>query len=275
MDNDDALIGRLLTRREVLALFGAVGVTLAAGCTGESSPRPTPAANTPGTTTTPASGATPSASLAAASTATTAAAAEVPSCVVVPALTEGPYFVDEKLNRSDIRTDPVDGTTKAGTPLELVLQVSAIGAGCTPLAGALVDVWQCDALGVYSDAQDPGFNTRGKKFLRGYQVTDSAGQAKFTTIYPGWYQGRTVHIHFKVRTQRANGQAYDFTSQWFFDDTLSDEVFKQAPYAAKGNRTTRNSNDGIFRQSGDQLVLKPAKGGDGYTATFPIGLQLG
>jgi protocatechuate 3,4-dioxygenase beta subunit len=154
---------------------------------------------------------------------------------VRPALTEGPYFVDEMINRSDIRSDPSDGSIKEGTPLNLTLYVSQInGSGCTPLAGAQVDVWHCDAAGVYSDASDPGFNTKGQKFLRGYQVTDANGMAKFTTIYPGWYQGRAVHIHFKIRTDPSSASGYEFTSQWFFDETLTDQVHAQQPYAAKG-----------------------------------------
>src|ERR687886_2979866 len=126
---------------------------------------------------------------------TRTALATAPSCVVRPQQTEGPYFVDEKLNRSDIRTDPSNGLVKEGVPLDLAFNVSKVSdTSCAPLAGALVHVWHCDALGVYSDVRDPGFDTRGQKFLRGYQVTDENGTARFTVIYPGWYQGRTVHI---------------------------------------------------------------------------------
>src|SRR5437762_7567374 len=90
------------------------------------------------------------------------------SCVATPTQTEGPYFVDERLNRSDIRSDPSDGTVKDGVPLRLVLQVSQVtGGACSPLVGAQVDLWQCDALGVYSDVRDPGFISSGAKFLRG------------------------------------------------------------------------------------------------------------
>jgi protocatechuate 3,4-dioxygenase beta subunit len=178
--------------------------------------------------------------------------------------------VDEKLNRSDIRSDPTDGTVKDGVPLQITVNVSSInGSACTALSGATVDVWHCDAAGVYSDASDPSFNTKGKKFLRGYQTTDANGQVQFTTIYPGWYQGRTVHIHFKIRTS----SGHDFTSQWFFDDSLSDTVFAQAPYAAKGARGMRNSDDGIYNGGGDQLILAPTLANGGYIASFDIGLQ--
>jgi protocatechuate 3,4-dioxygenase beta subunit len=139
----------------------------------------------------------------------------------------------------------------------------------------MVDVWHCDARGVYSDVEDPGFNTLGKKFLRGYQVADSNGVARFLTIYPGWYQGRTVHIHFKIRGQDEAGAGYDFTSQLFFDDSLTDLVYAQAPYASKGERTVRNDGDRIYLDGGNQLTLKPTQSAEGYAATFEIGLQLG
>ncbi len=197
-----------------------------------------------------------------------------PSCVVKPAQTEGPYFVDEKLNRSDIRTDPGDGTPKAGAELRLIFNVSRVdGGSCAPLAGVMVDIWHCDALGVYSDIGDDGVDTRGKKFLRGYQLTDRNGAASFITIYPGWYPGRTVHIHFKVRTGAAAGKIREFTSQLYFDDALSDQVFAQAPYAAKGRRDRRNERDGIFRSGGSELMLTAMKEGAAYVATFNLGLQ--
>lgn len=197
-----------------------------------------------------------------------------PACVVKPQQTEGPYFVDEKLNRSDIRSDPSDGSVKPGVPLRLVFHVSQItGNSCQPLAGATVDVWHCDALGVYSDVADPNFSTVGKKFLRGYQVTDAKGNAEFVTIYPGWYQGRTVHIHFKIRTNSASQQDYEFTSQLYFNDSLTDQIHAQPPYSTKGQRTLKNDQDGIFRGGGEQLTLKLTKGTKGYVGTFAIGLQ--
>ena len=272
MDNDDIQVGRLLSRRELLALIGvtgAVGAALIAGCSDNSS---TPATPTSARTLSPTATATRAATSTAAGATSIAAA---PSCVVRPAETEGPYFVDEKINRSDIRSDTSDGSVKPGAPLTIAFNVSTVGNGtCVPLSGATVDVWHCDAAGVYSDVSDPGFATVGKTFLRGYQVTDAAGSAKFTTIYPGWYQGRTVHIHFKIRTTTAAGKAFEFTSQLFFDDALTDQVFARAPYAAKGQRTLRNDGDGIYRTGGDQLLLDVAKSGDTYAATFDIGLQM-
>jgi protocatechuate 3,4-dioxygenase beta subunit len=132
-----------------------------------------------------------------------------------------------------------------------------------------VDIWHCDAFGVYSDAQDPGFNTQGRKFLRGYQLTDASGAAQFLTIYPGWYNGRAVHIHFKIRVD-----GYDFTSQLFFDDAFTDQVYAQQPYAQKGERTLRNEGDRIFQNGGSLLLLNVSPGADAYTAIFDIGLQM-
>jgi protocatechuate 3,4-dioxygenase beta subunit len=159
---------------------------------------------------------------------------------------------------------------KAGVPLQITFNVSQLaGNSCGSLAGAMIDVWHCDALGVYSDASDPSFNTKGKKFLRGYQLTDGDGKATFTTIFPGWYQGRAVHIHFKIRSGRT-----EFTSQFFFDESLNDVILAQAPYSQRpaANRL-RNERDGNFREAGDQMILKPTKNGDQYTASFDVGLQ--
>jgi protocatechuate 3,4-dioxygenase beta subunit len=193
---------------------------------------------------------------------------------VRPALTEGPYFVDEMLNRSDVRSDPGTGQVSDGAKLLLAFRVSQIsGAGCVPLAGAQVDIWHCDAQGVYSDATDRSFNTQGQKFLRGYQVTDANGLVTFTTIYPGWYQGRAVHIHFKIRADAQANVTHEFTSQLFFDDTLSRQVYAQAPYAAKGQPSMTNADDGIFQGGGDQLLLDVKANDSGYAATFDIGLQ--
>jgi hypothetical protein len=128
-----------------------------------------------------------------------------------------------------------------------------------------VDIWHCDAQGVYSDATDPGFNTVGQKFLRGYQETDANGQAQFLTIYPGWYNGRAVHIHFKIRTA-LDESGHEFTSQLFFNDDFTDVVYTQAPYASEGQRTLLNEQDGIYQQSGGLLTLNVAETGDGYAA---------
>lgn len=195
-------------------------------------------------------------------------------CVIKPQQTAGPYFVDEKLNRSDIRLDPADNSVQPGVPLRLVFHVSQVGdSSCTPLKGAIVDVWHCNALGVYSDVSDPNFSTVGKKFLRGYQVTDAQGNVQFMTIYPGWYPGRAVHVHFKIRT--ASAPSYEFTSQLYFDDTFSDRIYAQRPYATRGQGAMSNNRDGIFRRSGgEQLILQLTPAGVGYLGIFDIGLAI-
>jgi protocatechuate 3,4-dioxygenase beta subunit len=291
IDNDDEPVGRVLTRREMLKLLAALGAAAATGCaprlTGSDGATATAIPPTvAGATTAPATavGATTGATGSAATvtvgptaTAESAAAATVlPTCVVRPEQTEGPYFVDVQLDRSDIRADATGGEARPGVPLALTFNVSRIdAAACALLAGAVVDVWHCDAAGVYSGVDDNNFgNTAGQTFLRGYQVTDANGVAAFTTIYPGWYQGRTVHIHFKIRTEEG-GASYEFTSQLYFDDALSDQVFAAEPHAAKGERGTRNDNDGIYGDGGDLLTLNVTPSGDGYAAVFDIGLQMG
>ena len=203
-------------------------------------------------------------------TAQPATSAALPACIVVPELTEGPYYVDEKLERSDIRVDTSDGSTVEGAVLSLDWVVSQVdGNACIPLEGVLVDVWHCDALGSYSDVGDE----QGHDFLRGYQKTDSNGKARIVTIYPGWYQGRAVHIHFKIRTDAEAASGLEFTSQLFFDDAFTAQVYASGVYAAKGTPDQPNESDGIYQQSQGMTLLDVAKDGDGYKATFEIEIQ--
>lgn len=161
-------------------------------------------------------------------------------------------------------------------PLTLNINVESVGDNsCTAIEGAQVDVWHCDANGQYSAVSDQGFDTQGQQFLRDYQLTNANGAVQFQTIYPGWYSGRAVHIHFTIRTTAADGQDYQFTSQFFFDDNITDQIHELEPYASKGQRDTRNSNDNIFMGGGDQLLLNLQ--GDttsGYTGSMTIGLDL-
>jgi protocatechuate 3,4-dioxygenase beta subunit len=197
------------------------------------------------------------------------------SCVLTAALTEGPFFVDEKLNRSDIRTDPASGVVSTGIPLALSFNVSRVAnSACTPLTGAYLDVWHCDSTGTYSDVSGSS-----RKFLRGYQVTDANGVAAFTTIYPGWYSGRAVHIHFKLRLYAGSSKTYEFTSQFFFDDTLTDSVYTQSPYSSRGSRNTLNASDGIYNSlsTNDKagLTLQTSKIADGYSGVINLGVNVG
>jgi protocatechuate 3,4-dioxygenase beta subunit len=249
--------GVALDRRGALSRLGSVmAVGFLGGC-GDSDGSPTAAASSSSTSSTSSS----------ASTASTNA-----QCVVTPELTEGPYFVDEMLNRSDIRTDPATGAARPGVPLELTLALSRVGAsGCSTLAGALVDMWHCDALGVYSDVAAQ--RSVGQAFLRGYQTSDANGQVRFTTIYPGWYPGRAVHIHFKVRTNPGGSSGLEFTSQLFFDEALTDVVHAQSPYSQKGRRDTLITTDGIFRSGGTSLLVPLSASGGGYAGTMYVGVR--
>jgi protocatechuate 3,4-dioxygenase beta subunit len=246
MHNDDSMIGRLLTRRELVALFGSSAVVAMAHRVSGQVGAPPPGG-------------------------------VVPACVVQPQQTEGPYFVDEKLLRSDIRSDPSTGTVKAGAPLALTLRVSQVTSDgrCAPLAGAQVDLWQCDAMGAYSDVKDRLFDTSGQKFLRGHQMTDAAGAARFVTIYPGWYPGRAVHVHFKVRTSPAGTPAYEFTSQFYFDEPFTDRVHAREPYTMHTGERTRNEKDGIFKEGGSQLLLSVTEAAPGYAAAFDLAMRPG
>ncbi|MBX3013543.1 MAG: intradiol ring-cleavage dioxygenase [Caldilineaceae bacterium] len=280
MDNDDRQVGRILSRREVLALLGGGAAILAGGVHAAMAdttylPIVMKDAVTPTVVpTVPTVAATATQTLQATATPTpTAALTPDPTgvCVVRPEMTVGPYFVDEQLLRSDIRTDPTTGVIKNGAELQLTLRVYAVGSSCTPLAGAYVDIWHCDAAGLYSDVAQEG--TAGQKFLRGYQITDSNGVVNFTTIYPGWYSGRAVHIHFKIRDAlTTNPTNYHFISQFFFNEELTTQVHAQAPYTAKGMRNTLNSTDNIYQANGgSQMLLPVAQSGNVYSATFDIG----
>ena len=268
LDDDDRLIGRILTRREILALIGAGGAAafLAACVPGGSA---SPAASG-GATATSSAAASASASAAATARASAAVATALPACVVAPELTEGPYYLDVDLDRSDIRTNTSDNAVSEGAVLTLDWIVSqADGSACIPLEGVVVDVWHCDALGDYS-----GVSGNTGNFLRGFQRTDASGRASFTTIYPGWYQGRAVHIHFKIRTDPEAEAGFEFTSQLFFDDELNRTVFATGVYARKGPQDQPNESDQIFNQSGGATLLAVTQDGDGYRTTFPIAVQL-
>jgi protocatechuate 3,4-dioxygenase beta subunit len=154
--------------------------------------------------------------------------------------------------------------------------------GCTPIKDAAIDVWHCDAGGVYSgfsqaSAGGPGgapggsqSTTDSQTFLRGTQVTDANGLAEFQTIYPGWYRGRAVHIHMKVHV----GGAVVHTGQLFFDDSLTDQVYRTAPYSSRGTRDVRNSADDIYRSAGAASAVLPVTPADrGYAGAITVGVK--
>ncbi len=174
------------------------------------------------------------------------------SCQLSPELTEGPYYIeDSRLRRNVTEARP-------GLPLWVSLKVTD-AQSCATVAGAVVEIWHADAGGSYS-----GFNgADDDTFMRGRLTVGDAGVATFRTVYPGWYQGRTPHIHVKVHV----GDSVAHTGQLFFDDAVSDAVYAQAPYAARGTRDTDNASDGIFADGGAESMLTLAPRGKGYWGT--------
>jgi len=216
--NGDATLGGVnderLTRRSILRLAGVAAASLGAGAWKASG----------------AEGGGP-----------TAVESGAVTCVLTPELTQGPFYIpNEKLRRNI--TDGHPGTT-------LILQLAVVDAStCKPIKGAAVDIWHADAAGNYSGF---GAGSGSRTFMRGIQRTDARGIATFRTVYPGWYQGRAVHIHVKVHVR---GKVVH-TGQLFFSDTLTDRVYRNAPYNKRPARTTRNASDSIFINGGRKSVL--------------------
>jgi protocatechuate 3,4-dioxygenase beta subunit len=201
-----------------------------------------------------------------------------------PQQTEGPYFVEGMPKRSDIRSDPSDGLVQQGVPLRLILHVYEVDNGsCVPLNGSRVDIWHANSKGVYSGVNDQ--STTGKKSLRGYQVTDDNGTVRFITIYPGWYQGRAIHIHVKVHTFEGLEKSLEWTSQFYFNNSINAQVHTQPPYSNHGPPDMTNEQDGIYTgasvdglvhsNSGKDLMLNLTKDGQSYLGTFNIVLNSG
>jgi protocatechuate 3,4-dioxygenase beta subunit len=182
------------------------------------------------------------------------------SCVLTPELTEGPYYIaNEKLRRNITDGHP-------GAPL--VLQLAVVNAStCRPIRGATVDIWHADAAGNYSGF---GAGSASRSFMRGIQKTDARGIATFRTIYPGWYQGRSVHIHVKVHVR---GRVVH-TGQLFFSDALTDRVYRNAPYNKRPSRTTRNASDSIFVNGGRKSILSlRRRTAGGYLGKITMGVH--
>ncbi len=173
-------------------------------------------------------------------------------CTIMPQATEGPFYFDPKLDRRDI----AEG--RAGVPLEVWIQV--VDPGCRPIPSARVDIWHCDADGRYSGypRQPGGVDTSGETFLRGNRIADGDGIAVFSTIYPGWYPGRTPHIHFKAFP----GAGQVLTGQMFFSDEISREIYAMtAPYVSRdSSRATFNDRDRIARRAGPVAMADLTRG---------------
>ncbi len=201
------------------------------------------------------------------------------TCVLTPEVTEGPYWIDNKLTRRDIREG------KPGLPL--VLELTIVSANtCKPIKGADVEIWHCDALGNYS-GYDSGSSSGGPgggpgghatptsstRYLRGHQRSNAAGKASFLTVFPGWYQGRTPHVHMKVHVGSADRVVH--TGQVFFNEAVTAAVYKQAPYSSHGPADTSHARDMIFAQAGGsravaRLSSRP-RGARGYVGGIVIG----
>jgi protocatechuate 3,4-dioxygenase beta subunit len=225
-----------LTRRRVLGWLGGVGlVVLLPGCADdESSSGPAAATTTTDDT-----------------TATTA-----PDCILSPEVTEGPYYLDLDLMRSDI----TEG--RFGLPFDL--QIKVVDAdSCVAIKDVAVDVWHCDAQGVYSGVQGDD-----STFLRGVQVTDGTGNAAFRTIFPGWYTGRAVHIHLKVIQ---GGQTWN--GQLFFDDATLEAAYVKEPYSSRGPADVPNSADGIFGQTNGSTIVATGVADDRASGQVTVGVE--
>jgi protocatechuate 3,4-dioxygenase beta subunit len=187
-------------------------------------------------------------------------------CILTPEATEGPFYFDPKLVRSDI----TEG--KQGAPLLLSLHMVE-AKDCAPLKDARVDVWHADGLGLYSGyARQETGSAKGETFLRGTQLTGADGEVRFNTIYPGWYPGRTPHIHFKAFVDDRNV----ITGQLYFPDPLTEHVYATTPpyRERKGERDTFNCDDFIFvRQEGADTVADLKKEGGSYLASLVIGIE--
>ena len=182
------------------------------------------------------------------------------SCILTPEQTEGPYYIaGEKLRRNI-----TDG--RPGTPL--LLRAFVVDATtCRPIRNAAVDIWHADAGGVYSSFGD---GASSRTFMRGIQRTNAKGFAQFRTVYPGWYQGRTVHIHVKVHV----AGSVVHTGQLYFPDSVTDAVYRRAPYSSRPNRDVRNATDSVYRNGGSKSVVKLRKNSAGvYIATITMGVR--
>ncbi len=237
---------RRLSRREALGMLGIAGAAASIGCSGDGTTSPTSSSTTIGATNTTTGGSA--------------------ACATTPTETIGPYPSLTNFIRSDIREG------RSGLPVTLTITVVNTSSACGPVAGAAVDIWQCDAEGHYSEYAQGGYDGTGQTFLRGIQMTDASGRATFTTIFPGWYQGRATHIHVEVKV---NNVAVKVTQIAFAADVTS-AVYARGVYAARGQNPTSNGSDMVF-SDGVSSELATITGGDatsGYSAAFTVAVAL-
>jgi protocatechuate 3,4-dioxygenase beta subunit len=252
-----------VSRRRALGAAGVVGIgALLGACSREGAVTETQVPTTSGASATVQPQSTPS-------PANAALFGNAATCTLSPEQTEGPYYFDVDSIRGDIRED------RPGMPLRLVMRVQD-SAACTPIANAVVDIWHCDAGGVYSGFESAsqggpggGARTDDETYLRGAQVTNADGIVEFTTIYPGWYRGRTVHIHTKVHLDSSTL----LTSQLYFDEQVTAAVYQTAPYASRSGRDTFNDGDGIFSGAGERALLTLAKEAEGYRGVITLAVK--
>ncbi|WP_201981461.1 dioxygenase family protein [Hymenobacter rubidus] len=189
------------------------------------------------------------------------------SCTVAPTETEGPF--PTKVPASYVRSDIKDG--KTGYELGITISITNSNSSCAALAGALVDIWHCDAEGNYSEYGGSGMqatNYQAVHFLRGRQTTDANGQVKFTSIFPGWYSGRATHIH--VHVYAANGTSLKVT-QIAFPEGTGSAVAAVNGYAKGLSGYTANASDNVFS---DGVSLEMAAVTGSTTAGFQLAISL-
>lgn len=194
--------------------------------------------------------------------------AHADALVLTPQVTQGPYWFDPKLLRSDI----TEG--RPGVPARV--RMTVLDQTGAPIRGARVEIWHCDASGLYSGYEGQGDDrkagTKGQTFLRGGQLTDASGVAAFRTIWPGWYEGRTPHIHAKVFLDTRT----TLTCQLFVPDALSEYLYENVPaYKRPRKRDTLNSNDGIALQGGAAMVAAVKEGKDAYEIALTVAVDPG
>jgi protocatechuate 3,4-dioxygenase beta subunit len=185
---------------------------------------------------------------------------------------EGPYFVDDSATgylRSNILSNLDGSSTQTGVPLTLTVYVYDSENSCAAIQNVQVDIWHCNALGIYS--AESSESTCSQSWLRGYQLTDANGMVSFTTILPGWYSGRTTHIHLRLRsTYDSTDTSGSNTMRVFFDQTLINTLDTTvAPYSSEGTNPTTNASDRVYSQQEDGTTLLTMTGSTsaGYAAT--------